>query len=76
MGSSIFDDQTLDIPCPGCNYVKQLTVVWIKAHEEYTCDGCGKTVGLDKAGLLEGLKEADDAIGDLKRTIQNFNKRK
>jgi transposase-like protein len=74
--AELFDSATLDIPCPGCEHVNPLTIAYLKANQQFTCAGCGKDVQIETDQLKSGLKEADNALDGLRKTIRRLNKRR
>ncbi|MDB5429593.1 MAG: hypothetical protein JWP35_709 [Caulobacter sp.] len=54
----MFENATLDLPCPGCGKKHPRTVAWLKAHTEIACD-CGAKIELDSANLHRGMAEAE-----------------
>ena len=65
--SGFFDDQTLDLPCPGCGHVNPKTVGWLKTHKDMVCNGCHETVHLKSDDLLKGIRESENAIRNFGR---------
>lgn len=62
MPRSVFDDQTIDIPCPNCGAKAKKSVAWIRRHDEITCAGCGAAITLKADELIRGLDEAQRAL--------------
>ena len=61
----MFDDQSLDIPCPRCSRKTAKTIRWLKTHDHFTCR-CGSRIELDKDDLLRELKDVEKAIRDFR----------
>lgn len=53
------DSPTLKIPCPNCGQKVSNSLAWLKANDQFTCMGCGRTVEVDSADHLKGLDAAD-----------------
>lgn len=69
-----FDAEKVDVPCPGCGHKVTKTVGWMKRSPEWTCAGCGRDVKLDASQVARSLKQVDDAISQLERTLKKFGK--
>lgn len=65
----MFNRAKISIPCPECGHKTNKTLRWIKAHSQYTCAGCRKTVNLDSKDLTKELAGAEKAIEKLRRDI-------
>jgi DNA-directed RNA polymerase subunit RPC12/RpoP len=57
----MFDNQSIDIPCPGCGHKTRKTIAWLKSHRHYTCR-CGSRIDLDTKKFVGPLKLAEDQI--------------
>jgi hypothetical protein len=44
MSKSLFDDQSIEIPCPRCQRTTPKVVDWIRANDRYTCAGCNAEI--------------------------------
>ncbi len=55
---NIFDDQTLDIPCPHCGQKSTERVARLKENPTLTCTGCGNHIKID----ADELRNATDAL--------------
>ena len=75
MPKGFLDEQKIAIPCPGCGKKNEKSIGWVKANDQMTCSGCGRTVHLERDQLLAGVKGAEDQIAQLRKTIANANKR-
>jgi hypothetical protein len=70
------DDQTVEIPCPGCGEKAAKTIGWLKNHSHYSC-GCGANITLESEQFRSGLAEAERSFTELERTIKSsFDKLK
>lgn len=70
---SLFDDQTIGIPCPGCGHETEKTVAWLKANNQFTCV-CGSTITLESDQFREGISQAEGSLDELERAFKNFGK--
>ena len=64
----IFDNQSIDIPCPDCGHKVAKTIAWLKTHRDFTCR-CGARVSLDPSQLRGQIAKVDRAFDDFKRTM-------
>jgi hypothetical protein len=71
MPDTIFDDTSIDIPCPQCGMKHRKTFEWIKANDRIGCQ-CGISMILDKSKLLDELKRAQEFRAALKRGLRRF----
>ncbi|WP_152539987.1 hypothetical protein [Afipia sp. P52-10] len=65
MSEGLFDDASVEIPCPGCGHKHEKTLGWLKDVKEFTCDGCGAMVAVENAELRASLDGLDKAWGDV-----------
>jgi len=72
----MFEKAKLGIPCPACGKKTEKTVAWIKANDEFVCAGCGGNVSVDRKELLAGLKKADKAVAEFRKSLGKFGKRR
>lgn len=66
---TFLDGTSLDIPCPQCDHKTAKTFGWIKAHTDFTCVGCGRTITLDRDQILGELRKAEKSISNLGRNL-------
>jgi hypothetical protein len=59
---SIFDNETLNIPCPNCQTQIPKTVRWIKDNSDFSCPSCDVHIEISKNDFIEKLTEADKAL--------------
>lgn len=64
----MFEDATIDIPCPGCGHKHRKTLGWIQANDHIACV-CGASIELEKSGLTRGLDEVEKSLSDFKRNL-------
>ena len=69
---SVFDEQTLSIPCPRCSKETKKKIGWLKRNREMTCAACGETFGLDSKEFLAEIAKAERAIEDLMKNISRI----
>lgn len=65
MSDDLFDEQSIDIPCPQCGHETKETIRWLRANADYVCAGCGRDIHLERDKLLRGLEDAQNQIADL-----------
>jgi len=65
--ASIFDTQSIDIPCK-CGKKHKRTIGWIKTNSHIKCD-CGTDITLDKSEFVRKLNEVDRALDSIPRKI-------
>jgi len=70
MTNSLFDEQSLSIPCPQCGHETAQTIGWIKANGDFNCAGCGQAITLDSEELLGALNEIDEIAAQIPRDIK------
>jgi hypothetical protein len=68
---NIFDDTSIDIPCPKCGMKHPKTFGWIKANDRIDCK-CGVSMILDKGKLIDELRTAEQMRAELKRGLARF----
>lgn len=66
--ASIFDTQSIDIPCPKCGTKHSKLIGWIKANSHIAC-GCGVSIKLEKDGLISELAKVDRSLASIPRNI-------
>jgi len=71
----MFEKQTLGLPCPKCGHKTEKTVAWIKAHDDFTCDGCSSVVRMEKEELFAGIKKVEDQMAKLRKSFKRLGKR-
>lgn len=71
--TSIFDSQSIGIPCPNCSEKTEQTVAWLKANNAFTC-ACGTVINLDSNELIRGFEEAEKSIAKLRESFRRFGK--
>lgn len=72
--SGFLDDSEIDLSCPSCGHKFQETLGRLKNNPNIVCPGCGGSISIDFEGR-EGLDEIDAAVGRLKKTIDDINRR-
>ncbi len=72
----MFEDAEIGIPCPKCGHETKQTVGWLKANTEFTCPSCGSVIEVEAEELLTGLKKADKALADFRKTLRGFGKKR
>jgi transcription elongation factor Elf1 len=70
----MFENKTFGLPCPKCGHKTKKTLAWIKANDEFTCDGCGGVVRTDKEKLLAGIDELESGISKARKGLARFGK--
>lgn len=74
MPNELLDSAEIDIPCPNCGHKTAKSFGWLKAHSDFTCAGCNRSIHVDRDQFLGELRKADSSVESLKRTIDRFNK--
>lgn len=69
--SGMFDDKRIPIPCPKCGQKTEQSVAWIKAHDHFACPGCGTRIDIQADNFLDGIRTAETALDDFKKTLAN-----
>ena len=64
------DRRSFDVACPGCKIKNAKTLGWLKAHNQFICEGCGKNIDIDKSRFTAGVDQIDKAFRNLTKTIQ------
>ena len=72
----MFEKQKLGLPCPKCGHKTEKTVAWIKAHDDFTCAGCGSVVTMEKKQLLAGIQEAEKSVAKFRKSLGGLGKRR
>jgi len=69
----MFEDKTVEIPCPQCGRKIAKKVGQFPAHgnHETDCPGCGARIRVDADKFTRGIRDAEKGIAELKR---NFGK--
>lgn len=70
MAKGLFDDQSIDIPCPECRKKTARTVAQIKRQPKLTCSGCGGVIDIDAKELLRELDKAEKQARDMFRGLR------
>ena len=68
------DRHTFDVACPGCKIKNPKTLGWLKAHNQFICEGCGKNIDIDKSRFAAGVDQIDKAFRDLTKTIRDLKR--
>ena len=68
------DRHTFDVACPGCKIKNAKTLGWLKAHNQFICEGCGKNIDIDKSRFAAGVDQIDKAFMDLAKTIRDLKR--
>lgn len=71
--SGFFDDQSIDIPCPGCGHKTTKKIAWLQSNGHYTCL-CGTRIDLKSDEFKRELTGAERAIEDFRRSLRNFGR--
>jgi transposase-like protein len=45
------DRHSFDVACPGCKIKNPKTLGWLKAHNQFICEGCGKNIDIEKTSI-------------------------
>ncbi len=72
----MFEDATINIPCPGCGQKNPKRIGELGAHDHIVCVGCGRDIEIDATKLLAGVKKADKTMADFRRTLRGRAKRR
>ena len=72
----MFDKQEIGIPCPRCGAKTKKSIAWIKANDAFACDGCGSTIDVEAEKLLSGVKVAEQAVANFRKSIGKLGKRR
>lgn len=73
MPESIFNNQTLEINCPGCGTFNEKQVGWLRVNSTFTCVGCKSEIVINSEDFNNELLEADGMIGDFIQKINKMN---
>lgn len=68
MPNSLFDSQTISIPCPKCGKDHAKSVAWLKANKHIAC-ACGGHLDIDRSQFLTQIAKAEKQMRDL---LKNF----
>jgi transposase-like protein len=66
------DRHSFDVACPGCKIKNPKTLGWLKAHNQFICEGCGKNIDIDKSRFTAGVDQLDKAFRNLTKTIRDL----
>ncbi len=70
--ATLFAEDTLDVACPACSHLTQLSVEWLQTNRHYACGKCGSELDIDGEQLLERLRDVDLAVDNLKSSIDRL----
>lgn len=59
---SLFDNQSIEIPCGNCGRKVKKTVAWLKRNKKLVCAGCGIETTLETKKFLAGIKQVSDKL--------------
>jgi len=62
----------INVPCPGCGYKTRKTGGWLRAHNEFTCVGCGTRVTMESRQFHDGLWKVEDSLDKLGKASKRF----
>lgn len=65
----MFDDQSLDIPCPECGRKTAKTIGWLKSHNQFACR-CGVTINLKTEKFRRDIGSAEQRLRDFKTRLR------
>lgn len=66
---SVFDDQSIEVPCPGCGRKHAKSAKWIKTNDLIHCE-CESTIRLNKRQFIDAVRRAEAAIANFPREIR------
>lgn len=72
LADRLFDGQTVDVPCPECRHIEQLTVPQLRSDPTFQCGGCGKQVQIDSSQFREQLLDVERELEKLRDTIRGL----
>ena len=72
----MFESAEIRVPCPGCGHKSVKSLAWLKANDQFICDGCGKSVTLDREQFRAGLDKVDQSIAKFRASLRNFGKKR
>ena len=64
----LFDNQSIDIPCPKCRKKHTKAIGWLKSNSHLACS-CGANIRLDTDGLFGKLKKVEYELASMPRKI-------
>jgi transposase-like protein len=59
--SDLTEHHTVGLQCPTCGRDTPKTIDWLKAHDRFVCEHCGRTVFVDKDDLVLEVHRVEDA---------------
>ena len=68
------DRDTFVVACPGCRIKNPKTLGWLKAHNQFICEGCGKNINIDKSHFAALMHQIDTAFWNLAKTIRDLKR--
>ena len=68
----LFEEQTLDVPCPKCGAIRQLTVPQLRSDPRFACAVCNQEVVIDASQFRDELKKAEEAFSDLQASFERL----
>jgi hypothetical protein len=68
------DRHTFDVACAGCKIKNPKTLGWLKLHNQFVCEGCGRNVDIDKYRFTAGVDRIDKAFRKLEKTIRDLKR--
>lgn len=66
--ASVFDSQSINIPCPNCPTRHSKTVGWIKTNSKLVCR-CGTTISIDKRQFIGEIAKAEKMLDSFPKKI-------
>ena len=73
----MFEDETIDVACPGCGHLNSLAVRDFEANPEQhiVCEGCKQHVRVDGGEFRKHLDKINAEVRELERTSEKTRKK-
>ena len=72
----VFEQQEIGIPCPKCGEKTEKSIAWIRSNNNFVCDGCGSAINVEADKLLAGIKKAEQAVTNFRKSLGKLGKRR
>jgi hypothetical protein len=64
------DRDTFVVACPGCKIKHPKTLGWLKAHDQFICERCGRNININKSRFTNLMHQIDKAVWNLAKTVR------
>lgn len=70
----MLENAPLEFSCPACGAKNTIKAGNVKTIGHVTCSGCGRRIEIKDDGVDKGLRDANRAIADFKKSLSSIGK--